>query len=461
MNFRADSLMTKILSARLLLVGFIGCTFFLTPPELSAYGDDAYLSQFSDNSYARRELQKFFADPVREIAPSSSKDFPAQLGRAALRFNVSKTKTHLILNFLSVRSGTFKPENPGSILIKRQLSTGAIDQLQLSLRQSPQIYAIISPRGGHSELSVLVAGIANPAYRRISLPVSIEQLSFKSIAEILTQTKGRISWQLLLDVPDNGYFTAIESMISRIRQALPGLPDGEDGAQDEFGNLTTISSFPIGGPMGLNCSGFAKWIADGLYVFLNKNSAINLNKNRSVDDQQVTEPGYLKIDELKDRHLELRGNSLTRAYEISRDPFFGLDWIRSIGVNLHQARTGQKSLSMLDRDVNNIPFLEFVQNKGYEISDIEAAMYLLALKEPGNFYLAAINGEWGSSPRLWQYYHIAVLFPYIDKQGEFRTVVFERNFETSTASLIKRYPLEKAFLVKIKAAQDFLAPAIK
>jgi hypothetical protein len=54
-----------------------------------------------------------------------------------------------------------------------------------------------------------------------------------------------------------------------------------------------------------------------------------------------------------------------------------------------------------------------------------------------------------------QYFHIAVLVPYFDNLGNFRTVVFESAEETSFAAFKVRYPGHYVNLVRIPIETAF------
>ena len=58
---------------------------------------------------------------------------------------------------------------------------------------------------------------------------------------------------------------------------------------------------------------------------------------------------------------------------------------------------------------------------------------------PNRWYLVSINGDFGENPTMIQHYHIAVFFPYFNKDGIFRLPVLERTRKTSFDYLLSRY----------------------
>jgi hypothetical protein len=106
----------------------------------------------------------------------------------------------------------------------------------------------------------------------------------------------------------------------------------------------------------------------------------------------------------------------------------------------------------------------FLEDAGYGSEGIQPLLYTLAIDEPDNFYLAAINTEMGPAttadnprgrPRLRQYYHIAALVPYFNEYGVFKVAVFESAAETSFNNFRTRYPGQYLNLVRIPVETRF------
>jgi hypothetical protein len=403
-------------------------------------------SAIPDNAWARQYLASLLTEPVASLKPALKKDFSQVIEPREVRFRIIREEAFVYLVFQNRTASGWPDRAPGNAIIRRAVQGGGVDQVKLFLANSPDIYLRITKDGTSSLLSVFFADNARPLYRDLPIPLPIERVALTPTATILKMTNAKVVWSLFMDRPPAAAFAASLSMVERIRAALPTLPDADDGAMDENGNLVGIGGITATGQGGFNCSGFAKWVADGLYRPLT--AAAGVGK-------------WLTIGSLSKRLTEVRGSEETAHFEESRDPWFGLDWIRNIAWQLAAARLGHAPESTEDWDVRRLPFLEYTEDKGYPVAQLEEALYLAALKEPGTFYMAAVNGEFGKQPVLWQFYHILVLFPYFDAAGAFRCAVFERNRESTLAGLPQRYPKEYAHLVRIRASRDFDPPRIK
>jgi hypothetical protein len=255
--------------------------------------------------------------------------------------------------------------------------------------------------------------------------------------------------------------------ISAVRSRLPELNFIDDGAMDENGRYVFINTLEaqdprtLGEPAGLNCSGFAKWVVDGIL--------------------KPVSGSRLSIAPLK-RPFGDRGSSFTEPWEASRDPFFGLDWCRNLAARAASVLRSPAFAAGADEiEVRHWPFAElvkrgkdgvspqsypgFLKDAGFGIEGLHALLYTLAVDEPGYIYLAAVNNEISAPttasnprglPRMRQYFHIAVLVPYFNENGVFQVVVFESAAETSFTHFKTRYPEHFVNLsrVPVEAAFD-------
>jgi len=262
-----------------------------------------------------------------------------------------------------------------------------------------------------------------------------------------------------------GLYRDSRAFIAAVRARLPELRYEDDGAIDEKGNYVFINSLEAqntkGGLVsgGLNCSGFAKWVVDGIL--------------KPITGER------LSIAPLKAPFGD-RGSSFTELWERSRDPYFGLDWCRNLASRAG-AVLRSPSFAFLDEiEVHDWPFSQvilrqtgsssvyvypgFLPNAGFGVEGLSPLLYSLAINEPGRIYLAAVNNEIGAPetpdnprglPRLRQYYHIAVLVPYFNERGIFQVAVFESAQETSFNRFKSRYPGQFVNLVRIPVEGAF------
>jgi hypothetical protein len=276
-----------------------------------------------------------------------------------------------------------------------------------------------------------------PVYRSITIPLTFSEILTEPFAELMECTKGTVDWNLLIPVQPEFPGLLTRSMADAVRSGLPGLKDAEDGAMDSDGRYVSIATLLPLEQGGLNCSGFAKWIVDGIYY--------------------AKTGTYLDINELKKKHRELRGNRWSDPYEEVRDPYFGLDWTRNLAVSLLEL--SGKSYSPEAADVKASSLSRYVEDVGFPVSDLPLVLYELAVKKPGYFFLGSVNREYGEKPVLRQHVHVAAFFPYVSADGNFSVAVMERTKETSLESLEARYPKTFVHLVGIEVPVTYFPPS--
>ena len=200
--------------------------------------------------------------------------------------------------------------------------------------------------------------------RRAQIPVTFTALLTAPFARVVELTRAVVRWDLLLRRGEAQADRHQEEVIRAIRSALGGLREADDGALDEEGRYVRIADGSRQGPPGgLNCSGFVKWVVDGFYA--------PLSGGRS-----------LGVEELKQRHLELRGNRWSQGYEQARDPYFGLDWARNLASALARVN-GEASDGPESSDVRHLEFLEYREDVGYPVEELKLALFLAAAPGAG------------------------------------------------------------------------------
>jgi hypothetical protein len=102
-----------------------------------------------------------------------------------------------------------------------------------------------------------------------------------------------------------------------------------------------------------------------------------------------------------------------------------------------------------------ISYPKHVMEAGFSSVGIEPLLYALAVDEPGNMYLAAVNIERSPNPRMREYFHIAALIPWFDAAGVFHVTVFESAEETRFSNFKNRYPGHMLNLSRIPLVSDF------
>jgi hypothetical protein len=285
--------------------------------------------------------------------------------------------------------------------------------------------------------------------RGLPVPFSFEQLLTEPLYNVITSL-GDTFPRRYFEI-ETGFYRDIVSFLPKLRASLRSLNFRDDGAIDEFGNYVFIDSLEKqDGKPGLNCSGFAKFVVDGILMPLTKNR--------------------LPIPPLKQKRAD-RGSNYTDIYEARLDPFFGLDWTRNLAQAANSAFKGNSFLQTAEFEVRSSPFAEliyrtpsgstirsapgYIPNAGYTIESLQPLLYTLAVDDPGKIYLASVNNESGERASIRRHFHIAVLVPYFDANGTFHILCFESAEETTFNRCRIRYPGHMVNLVGIPVEGNF------
>ena len=354
---------------------------------------------------------------------------------------MERGEEYAYLLFVPEVAGAFPVDSAGSYVLRRRRDNGTISQLKIFLRSDSRFFIRLRPEGPtRSLMTVHMADYA--VHSDVPVPMSIETVMEEPLQSLLSVTSRMVDWMWFFPERDLAAYGPVREMSARARAALHTLPDAEDGAMDEDGRLVFIESLVLQDQQpGFNCSGFAKWIVDGIHMGLYGT--------------------FLSIDPLKQKHPEVRGHRWSEPLEDTRDPYFGLDWTRNLAVTMLSAEHGGADTHPEAADVRDVPYATYVEDVGFPVEQLPQILYILAVQEPGNFYLASVNREFGTEPRLHQHVHVAVFFPYFDQTGRFRVDVMERNVETSLESLDRRYRNDDVHLVRIRASESYSPPVIR
>ncbi len=328
----------------------------------------------------------------------------------------------------------------GNYIIKKDLATDKMLQVKIFYQNDEGTFIRLYPKEDKQsflELSLLGRTI----YKKVTVPVSLEELALSSFARLLHLTKESIRWDSLLADRTDPSWTVVRTLADRISEDLDFLYEAEDGGMNKEGEFVFIEDgTPTGSPGGLNCSGFAKWVADGIILGWGKETLLEIEPLKAPSEQTLRQM-----------------NSWNSNYE-NRDPYFGLDWSRNLAVALKEAEPGGYRTSPQSLDVRSVPFMPYRQELGYDTKDIKLVLYLQAIKEPGFFYIGAVGTRFGREPELWQYPHVALFFPYFDGEGNFQIEVLETGTRSRLAYLEGRYPYSFIHLSKARATETYRSP---
>jgi hypothetical protein len=293
----------------------------------------------------------------------------------------------------------------------------------------------------------------------LPLPIPFERLYTLPLEEILGMARDKFPRRYF--EPQLDAYRDVRAFIAGVRDRIGELNFRDDGALDEEGRYVFIKTLEEQtGEPGLNCSGFAKWITDGIL--------------RPLTGKR------LPIGPLKERFGE-RGTGFTEPWDELRDPFFGLDWTRNLASRANAVLRASPFGDLAEIEVRDAPFSAVIRRDkgkatirpfpghlpgtGFNIEGIHPLLYTLAIDEPGRIYLASENGEMGAPvtrdnprglPRMRQHFHVAVLIPYFTSHGNFRIALFESAEETSFNVFKTRYPPDYCInLVRIPVETSF------
>ncbi len=435
--------------------------FFLAASPL--WGQDIPVRLISDDSSLRLTLTEawFTESPARVLAKRPSlHDLPGG-GKVEVRVETSQEEFTVILareltGALRNAAGAFPGWAQGSWALTREKTTGEARRIRIFLRSDPYMYVQFRPLNNEKCQMDIVLYDAFIC-RSLPLPVSFQRLYTLPVEEALALAGSRFPRKYFepdpADYRDERLFTAL------LRDGIKNLQFADDGAIDEHGNYVYIETgLPQTENPGLNCSGFAKWIIDGIL--------------RPITGTR------LPIEPLK-APFGTRGSSFSAPWEEKRDPFFGLDWIRNLAssaatellspaygtldeIEVRAADFSRVILRSSETTLRSYP--GFLEEAGFGVEGLQPLLYTLAIDEPGRFYLASVNTEIGPAtteanprgrPRLRQYFHIAALIPYFNEYGVFRVAVFESAAETSLTAFKSRYPGHYVNLVRVPVETTF------
>lgn len=382
------------------------------------------------------ELLEWLLGPISYVRSGVPIGVHHQVGGMTIRVSVEVSDDALYILFLRAKGVLYPIAQRGNMVVKRSLDDGSFLQLKIFLDDSGESFIRCFPMEERSLLELIAYG--KRIVSELPIPVAFDRLLATPLQTIMELTSERVPWGRFTPVGDRPGDRTVEALVHEIRTLLPSLGDSDDGAMDELGRLVLIESLePQRFDAGFNCSGFAKWIIDGM-VF------------------PETET-LLSISPLKEKPLSVRGNSLTRRYEADRDPFFGLDWTRNLGKAIRELK-GSADVGIEAGDVRDVQFFSYVEDVGYPIEELKPLLYQLAHGSPGYIYLGSLNQSFGSDPVVRQHTHVVLLFPHFTRRGEFQPVVMERNWESSVESIADRYRGEHIHLVRVEATSEFFLP---
>jgi hypothetical protein len=344
----------------------------------------------------------------------------------------------------------------GSWILTRRRDDGSPVRIRVFLRSDPYMYIQFRPLSADKCLMDMVLYDAY-VIRSLQIPMNFERLYVVPVEEVLSTAM--VFPRRYFD-PSPDMYRDQRAFIKALRERLPEVEFRDDGAIDQEGRYVFINDgSEQDGWGGLNCSGFAKWVVDGML--------------RPKTGER------LSLAPLK-APFGVRGSAFNGPYEPSRDPYFGLDWTRNLASTAGTVLRAPSFGVLEEIEVRNAPFSSvilrgkegisvraypgFLPDAGFSFEGIHPLLYTLAIDEPDSIYLVSINTETGPAAtaenprggfRMRQHYHVALLVPYFNEYGNFQVAVFESAEETSFNRFKTRYPGQHVNLVRLPVETVF------
>lgn len=425
----------KILTAAvfaLLLLSFtsVPSAAFSSPVEKRVFPD------FPETVFTRRSYFEAVTGPLEEAAGMEG-ELVEEPGENHM-IRVMSEEGEEEVKFFFAHDGDLSPEEKsmGDYELTRKKPEGSISSLKILLRDDGDTYLMLTPLNDHySRMDIVLLG--SRVQEDIRVPYTLEELMKTSFSRLMQSTSGYVDWNFYLPEPIISQLGTVGPMARAVRPYLESIGDADDGAIDADGRYVYIDDgSPQEDEKGLNCSGFAKWVVDGIYY---------------LETEEL-----LPIDLLKRPHPEVRGNRWSTKYEETKQPYFGLDWTRNLAVAMKRLRKPEADIE--SADVTDLTYHDYEEDVGYPVRRLKTLLYELAVSEPEYFYLASVNDLMHGEGELRSHFHVAVIFPWVEEDGEFQVSIMERGVETAPDEFMKRYEDAYVHLVRIKTEGAFTPP---
>ena len=420
---------------------------FLSITQL--YATDLPIASIQDDSVLRIAISDTWLTENPAVVLRNSPFIRNLPGGSRIQVRTEARNEEFSVILARERNNSFPGWAQGSWIYTRNRASGEPLRIRIFLRSDPQIFVQFRPFGvDRSQIDLVLY----EAYIIRGLPIGIpfDRLLTMPVEEILALAGNRFPRQYF--EPNPNLYRNItpygqnrnNNFISRVRSHLPSLSFADDGAINENGQYVLIESLQAQRTApGLNCSGFAKWVVDGML--------------RPITGRR------LAINPLK-APISARSPALAETIDV-RDSLFGLDWTRNLALEAARILRSPAFATIENVEIRTAPFSAlidrrgggaairnyagYLSNAGFNVEGLRPLLYTLAINEPGYLYLASVNRDRGTNPVQRQHYHVAVLVPFFNEFGIFQTAVFESAAETNLAGFINRHPNAMINLVRI------------
>ena len=218
----------------------------------------------AENWEARTRMAETIFAPIHTAAGAGQQLITQASGAAQVLFSPQAQLGAVYLVFSNRRGRAFPLDGAGTFIIKRSAADGSFIQAKVFVQDGPGTYIRLFPEGERSFMDVYLFG--EPFQTHIALPVTFDRLLVSPLASIVEWSSAAVDWPLVLAPTQGSGDRRIEAIVQALKARLPRLRDMDDGAMDGAGRMVYIATGVPAGRGGFNCSGFAKWVTDGLYA---------------------------------------------------------------------------------------------------------------------------------------------------------------------------------------------------
>lgn len=432
---------------------FCGIVFILISAG-SLFATRGILSIPDSSAVRDQAMEPWLTAPISAVIDRECENVQTDFGQV-FQVRAEREGSEVAIVF-APREGSydFLGKAPGAWVVYRDYYSGKILRVNVYFQYDSRVYVCLrpdnQPKKPKSEVDLIIHGAY--ACRGVPLGIPFSDVLKLSFSELFNLTKETVPWNYVKT--DYRNYVNNNKMVEKIRRKLPQFEYIEDAAYDEFENPVYISTGEARsgtpGKIGINCSGFTKWVVDGITIALSGSAT--------------------KIEALKQPTIELEG-TLYKAQAEEEEMFRSYDWIRNLSTAAVCAeRDKEFPAGTLGVDVQVNPFaglksadgtvrnVGFVPKTGYEINLLKPLLYVLAATEPDMLYLGAVKTckcKTEDNPETWTFHHDVVFLPYFDQAGICHIEVFESGVETSFEEFVEENKGSYIYLCRVKSSDRF------
>ena len=312
--------------------------------------------------------------------------------------------------------------------------TKTVESFTIFFKPTRQIYMTVSPYEDRCKADAVVYG--QRIYNGTVLPISWEKAAEKNFEDLIRTSKAVWDWDLLLAQQNKTQTRTVLAVEKQIDEKLPDLKLADYKAMSETGKWTDIADGSEYSRALVNSFGFVKWIADGFY--------------------RPATGRLMNLNDLVLKHFEEAPNNHWLIKEtFRRNPYFGLDWIKNIGLKLNRLTLPDATVGEIE--VKSIPFYGFTETAGIHTSALPFVLYWLAAENPSKFYLISYSSPspWSEDRTLLEHSKTAVAFPTIDYRGLLNVAYYENGVKIPIDQIEDRIKDANIFLIGVIAELEF------